>query len=184
MAWPQGDDEGVTAMKRLVYLAFGAAVAVATLAVLAGPASGHEFSGATITCNGVSGAFHDFGASDHPVTWHVKVGTGSFQAVATAESPPNFTGSGTATADISTMTAELHGSSATVQAFATWPSGQSATTSAVLTCGTPELAPVSAPPSTAPPQVSGIQATAPGSSGVSTLVTPAAPVPAAANFTG
>jgi hypothetical protein len=177
-AVPQGDDKGVTAMKRLLYLGFGVALASATVAFLAGPASGHQLSGATISCDEVSGTFHDFGASEHPLVWHVRVGPGSFQAVSTAESPPNFVGSGTATANISAMTTDLHGSSATVNAFATWPGGQSATTSATVTCGVPvATVPLS-------PQVGGIEATAPGSSGVSTLVTPAAPVPAAANFTG
>jgi hypothetical protein len=166
-------------MKRLVYLAFGVALAGAAVALLAGPASGHELSGATITCNEVSGAFHDFGPSDHPVVWHVEVGANGFETMTTTESPSNFVGSGTATADIATITAELHGSSATVQAFATWPGGQSATTSTTVTCGVPL-----ASPATSPPQVGGIEATAPGSSGVSSLAVPASPVPAAATFTG
>jgi hypothetical protein len=93
--------------------------------------------------------------------------------------PNAFVGSGTANADLSAMTDQLHGSTATVEAFATWPGGQSATTSASVTCGVPLVS-----PATSPPQVGGIETTAPGSSGVSTLVVPAAPVPAAATFTG
>jgi hypothetical protein len=166
-------------MRTFARLAVGVAIAAGAVPLLAGPASGHELSGATVTCTQVSGTFHDFGASDHPIVWHVQVGAGSSQAVATAESPPNFVGSGTATADISAMTGQLHGASATVQAFATWPGGQSTMSSAVLVCGVPLLSPVASPP-----QVGGIEATAPGSSGVSTLVVPASPVPAAATFTG
>jgi hypothetical protein len=166
-------------MKRLIRLAIGAAIAAGGVSLLAGPASGHGISGATLTCAQVSGTFHDFGPSDHPIVWHVTVSPGSSQAVATTESPPDFVGSGTASADISAMTGQLHGAAATVRAFATWPGGQSSTTSVVLTCGVPAVS-----PATSPPQVGGIEATVPGSSGVSTLVTPATPVPSAATFTG
>jgi hypothetical protein len=164
---------------KLIRLVIGAAIAAGIVPLLAGDASGHQMTGTTISCAGVSGHFTDFGSADHPIVWHVDVAGSGFQAVATSETPDNFVGSGTASADISAMTSGLHGTSATVQAFATWPGGQSATTSAMVTCGVPLVSPV-----TSPPQVGGIQATAPGSAGVSTLVVPAAPVPAAATFTG
>jgi hypothetical protein len=172
------------AMKTLIRLAVGAALVAGVVPLLAGPASGHELSGATITCTQVSGTFHDFAPTDHPIVWHVQLGAGAFQAVATTESPPAFVGSGTATADISALTDQLHGSSATVKAFATWSQGQSATATAVLTCGIPQLSPITSPTTSPPAQVGGIEATAPGSTGVSTLVVPATPIPAAATFTG
>ena len=171
-------------MKNLFRLAAGLAVAVGVVPLLAGPATGHDLSGATITCGTVSGTFHDFAASDHPIVWHVKVGNGSFQTAATVESPSKFVGSGSATANVSAMTDQLHGTSATVQAFATWPSGQSATTSAVLTCGVLAVSPVTVPPTTtSPPQVSAAEASAPPA-GVNPLVSAATPVSGAPRFTG
>jgi len=164
-------------MKTLIRLVVGAALAAGIVPLLAGPASGHQLSGTTINCAQVSGTFHDFGPSDHPIVWHVNVGSNGWQTFTATESPQTFVGTGTATADITAMTDELHGSSATVEAFATWPGDQSATTSATVTCGVPQVGPAT------PPQVGGIEATAPGTSGVSTLVAPAAPVPAAARFT-
>ena len=169
-------------MKRLLRLAAGFAVAAGVVPLLAGPASGHTLSSATITCSAVSGTFDGFNsASSHPIVWHIAVGAGSFQEVTTTESPPNFVGSGTATADISALTDQLHAASATVKAFATWPTGQSATESQVLTCGTPEVSPLTFPPTTLQPQVSAGEATAP----VSPLASPASAVPGAApRFTG
>ena len=80
-----------------------------------------------------------------------------------------FVGSGTATADISALTSQLNGATATVQAFATWPGGQSATQSAELTCGVPV-------------QVSGEHSEAPAAAPAAAPV--AVPVQAAATFTG
>ena len=168
-------------MKNPLRLAVGIALAAGTLLILAGPVSGHEATGTTITCSQVSGTFQGFQASDHPIVWHVRVGAGSFQTVATVESPSNFVGSGSATAGISALTDQQHGTSATVQTFATWSTGQSATTSQMLTCGTPAVS-----PATAQPQVSASEVTAPTNGGVSPLAAaPAAPVPGAApRFTG
>jgi hypothetical protein len=129
----------------------------------------------------VSATFTDFGASDHPIVWHAQVGGGPSQTVATTESPPGFVGSGVASADITALTDQLNGSTATVSVFATWPGGQSATTSAQLTCGTPRVSPTAPTTSTTlGAQVGGIEATAPASSAVVAAV----PVPAAATFTG
>ena len=149
--------------KALTRLAIAAALAAGAVSLFAGPASGHQLSGTTITCTQVSGTFHDFSPSDHPLVWHVQLGAGAFQAVATTESPPGFVGSGTATADISALTDQLHGTSATVKAFATWPQGQPATATAVVTCGIPQLSPITSPATSLPAQVGGIEATAPGS---------------------
>ncbi len=152
-------------MTKLIRLASAVTLAIAVVALLAGPAAGHELDRATLTCSGVSGTFHDFTAQEHPIVWHVQVGNATPQVVATTESPSAFVGSGTAAADITALTSQLNGTTATVQAFATWPGGQSATQSAELTCGVPVQ--VSAEKATTP-------ATAPA----------AAPVQAAATFTG
>jgi hypothetical protein len=141
-------------------------------------------SGASITCSTVSGTFNGFRASDHPIVWHVRVGNGSFQSAATVESPSSFVGSGSASANISAMTDQLHGTSATVQAFATWASGQSATTSALLTCGVAVSPATASPTTTSPPQVSAGAVTAPTSASVSPLASAAAPVSGAPRFTG
>ena len=141
----------------------------AVLAVAAGPAAGHLLDRTTISCSTVSGTFHDFGIHDHPIVWHLQIGSAAPQAVATTETPAAFVGSGTATADITVLTGLLNGTTATVQAFATWPGGQSAAQSAELTCGVPA-------------QVGGIRVEAPAAA---PSVAPAAvPVPAAARFTG
>ena len=163
---------------KLLRLAVSTAIAAGVLALLAGSASGHQLTGTTITCSTVSGHFTDFGLADHPIVWHIQVDTGGTQAVPATETPAAFVGSGTASADITSVTDQLLGTTATVHAFATWPGGQSATTSATVTCGTPLGG------TTPPIQVGGVGAVAPGSAGVSTLVVPAAPVPSAVTFTG
>jgi hypothetical protein len=167
-------------MKRLIRLAIGVAVIVGVVPVLAGPASGHDVSGTTISCSEVSGTFHDFGTADHPIVWHVAVGRGATQTVATVETPAGFAGSGTASAGIATLTDQLAGTSAMITAFATWPGGQSATTSTDLACGVAAVAPTTSP-TTPPLQVAGTTAVAPAAAATAT---PAAPVPAAATFTG
>jgi hypothetical protein len=168
-------------MKTLIRVAVGVAVTAGLIPLLASAASGHQPSTATVSCASVSATFTDFGASDHPIVWHVQVGAGAFQTVATAESPPGFVGSGVASADITALTDQLNGSTATVSVFATWPGGQSATTGTQLTCGTSPVSPTAPTTSTTlGPQVGGIEATAPASS----AVVPAVPVPAAVTFTG
>jgi hypothetical protein len=148
---------------------FVGVLVAAMVALVAGPAAGHVLDRTTITCSTVSGTFHDFGIHEHPIVWHVQVGAAAPQTVATTETPAAFIGSGTATADITGLTGGLNGATATVQAFATWPGGQSAVQSAELTCGVPT-------------QVGGIQVEAPAAA---PSVAPAAvPVPAAAHFTG
>jgi hypothetical protein len=160
-------------MRHLLRIAATTMFAATVIAMVAGPAAGHELDRTEITCNSVSGSFHDFGPQDHPIVWHVQVGTGAPQTVGTVESPHAFVGTGTAMADITTLTNQLNGATATVSAFATWPGGQSAATSATVTCGVPV-------------SVGGIAVPAPAS-GAPASVAPASaavPVPAAVHFTG
>ena len=159
-------------MRNLIRMAATAGLAVAVVGMVAGPASGHQLDRAQITCAIVSGTFHDFGVHDHPIVWQVQIGNSAAQTVATLETPHAFVGSGSASADISTLTGQLAGTTATVQAFATWPGGQSATTSASLTCGVPTTREIGTP--TPAPSVAGVEAVAPA----------AVAVPAAARFTG
>ena len=156
-------------MTKLIRSAAAVAFGVALIAMLAGPAEGHESSTMSITCSTVSGTFGNFATGNHPIVWHVQVGSGAVQTVVTTETPPAFLGSGSATADITALTAPLNGTTATVQAFATWPGGQSATQTAELTCGVPT-------------QVGGIEVTAP--SAAPAVAPVAVPVQAAATFTG
>ncbi len=124
-------------MKQLMRVAVAVTIAAGVPALLAGPASGHDLSASALTCTEVSGTFHDFTAGEHPIVWHVQVAGGAYQSVATTESPAAFVGSGSATADITTLTSVLNGTTATVRAYAAWPGGQSATQSVDLTCGLP-----------------------------------------------
>jgi hypothetical protein len=160
-------------MKTLIRIAATTVFAATVIAMVAGPAAGHQLDHAQITCASVTGSFHDFGPQDHPIVWHVHVGTGAPQIVSAVESPPAFLGTGTATADITTLTNQLNGATATVTAFATWPGGQSATTSASVTCGVPV-------------SVGGIVTPAPVSAAPASVApaSAAVPVPAAVHFTG
>jgi hypothetical protein len=160
-------------MTKLIRSVAAVSFGIAFIAMLAGPAEGHESSTVSITCSQVTGTFNNFGAGNHPIAWHVKIGSAAPQVVATIETPPAFVGSGNASADITALTNPLNGTTATVQAFATWPGGQTAMQSAELTCGVPV-------------QVGGIEVTAPTASPlVAPAVAPAAvPVQAAATFTG
>jgi hypothetical protein len=170
-------------MKTPIRLAVGLALVCALVSLLAGSASGHGVNGTSLSCAQVTGTFQDFTAGDHPIVWNVQIGDGAPQTVATVETPPDFVGTGTATAAISALTDQLNGAPATVHAFATWPGGQSATLSAQLTCGSlPVVTTTLAPPQVAatvpPPQVGGIEVTAPS------VASAAAAVPAAPSFTG
>jgi hypothetical protein len=170
-------------MKTSIRLAVGLALVGALVPLLSGSASGHEVNGTSLSCAQVTGTFQDFTAGDHPIVWNVQIGNGAPQPVATVEAPPGFVGTGTATAAISTLTDQLNGATATVQAFATWPGGQSATLSAQLMCGSPPavtttVAPPQVTATVPPPQVGGIEVTAPSVASV------AAAVPAAPSFTG
>ncbi len=103
-------------------------VAVLALGALAVAASAHrETTAPSITCASVSASFADFGQLDHPVVWQVRIGNGAFQAVATHD----FVGpSGTASADISNLTAILQGVPTVIQVFVTWPGHTGNTVSA------------------------------------------------------
>ena len=156
-------------MRTLIRVVASSLFVAAVVAMIAGPAAGHELDSATITCSTVSGSFHDFGDPRSPDRLARPGRCHGAQAVATTETPAAFVGSGTATADITALTSALNGTTATVTAFATWPNGQTAAQSAELTCGVPA-------------QVGGIEAEAPAAA---PSVAPAAvPVPAAARFTG
>ena len=140
---------------RTVKAAGGAIVAILGVFALGGSASAHVASEVNITCSSVSGTITDTATpndNDHPITWNVKVGDASFQVVASTETPltPGPNESTRVTADISALTATLNGTTATVSAFASWPSGQSDVFSSPLTCGTAPA--VVSPPVAASPQ--------------------------------
>ena len=160
-------------MNILIRIAATTVFTATVIAMVAGPAAAHQLDHAQITCTSVSGSFQDFGPQDHPIVWHVQVGTGAPQTVSTVESPPAFLGTGMATADITTLTNQLNGATATVSAFATWPGGQSTTTSTTVTCGVPV-------------SVGGIVTPAPTSEAPASVApaSAAVPVPAAVHFTG
>jgi hypothetical protein len=114
----------------------------------AGTAFAHNEDSASINCSSVSGSFTQFGATDHPIVWHVSVAGGAFQAVATVESPPGFVGSGTASGDVATLTQAIGPAGSAVSYYANWPGGQSPTSTAQLAnCGGPPAP----PPTTSPP---------------------------------
>ena len=82
-------------------------VAFALTIAFAGTAFAHNQDSASLSCATVTGTFSQFGGGDHPIVWHVAVDGHAYQAVATAESPHDFVGNGTATADIATLTKAL-----------------------------------------------------------------------------
>jgi hypothetical protein len=123
---------------------------VSSVVVLAGTAGAHSGQVISGDCAQVSASFSDFAAADHPISFQVSVGGAPFQTVAAVESPPNFVGAGTATADISSLTAVLQGSSGSVAVFAEWSAGQTDTATYTVTCGTPPPPPTT-PPTTQPP---------------------------------
>jgi hypothetical protein len=123
-------------------------VAFALTLAFAGTAFAHNQDSASISCSSVSGSFTQFGATDHPIVWHVSVAGGAFQAIASVESPPGFVGSGTATANIATLTDAIGPAGSAVSYYADWPGGRSPTSTAQLAnCGGPPAP----PPTTAPP---------------------------------
>jgi hypothetical protein len=82
----------------------------------------------------------------------VSVNGGAFQAMPTTETPPGFIGSGTATADISSLTSGFGGQSVTVKAFATWTGHTSPTLTESVTCAAPPTTtPTTTPPTTTIP---------------------------------
>ena len=114
-------------MAKILTLVGAIVVAVATTFVLVGSVGANEITGTTITCTEVSGNFIEFVKVDHPIVWNVKINSGSFQTVTTTETPPGFIGSGTASADISSLTSGFAGQTITVSAFAQWATGKSST---------------------------------------------------------
>jgi hypothetical protein len=124
-------------MAKILTLVGAIVVALATTFVLVGSVGANEITGATITCTEVSGNFIDFVKVDHPIVWNVKINSGSFQTVTTTEAPPGFIGSGTASADISSLTSGFAGQTITVSAFAQWATGKSSTFTEDVTCDAP-----------------------------------------------
>ena len=124
-------------MSRIFTLACVFAIALTGAFLIVGSASANEIAGTTITCSEVSGNFIEFVQTDHPIVWHVSINGGPFQTVPTTETPTNFNGSGTATADISSLTSGFAGQSITVAAFATWTGHTSATVTETVTCDAP-----------------------------------------------
>ena len=101
----------------------------ASFFVWAGTAVAHEGDIVSADCSSVSASFVDFASTDHPISFSVSVAGGASQTVAAVESPPAFEGAGTATADISALTATLDGTSGSLSVYAFWNGGQTATAS-------------------------------------------------------
>ena len=126
---------------------------VSSVFVFAGTAGAHTGQVISADCAQANASFSDFAATDHPISFQVSVLGGPSQSVVAVESPPNFVGAGTATADISSLTAVLHGSSGTIAVFAEWSAGRTDTASLTVTCGTPPPPSTTTPPpsTTTPP---------------------------------
>ena len=118
---------------------------VSSVFLFAGTAGAHTGQVISADCTQASASFSDFAATDHPISFQVSVLGGPTQSVAAVESPPNFVGAGTASADISSLTAVLHGSPGSIVVFAEWSAGRTDTATVTVTCGTPP------PPSTTTP---------------------------------
>ena len=124
-------------MSKILTLVSAVAIALVSTFLLVGPASANLISSTSISCTTVSGTFIEFVTVDHPIVWHVKINGGSFQAVTTTENPPGFIGSGSATADISSLTSGFAGQTITVTAFAQWSTGSSSQVTEQVTCDSP-----------------------------------------------
>ncbi len=149
---------------------------VSSVVVLAGTAGAHTGQVISGDCAQVSATFSDFAATDHPISFQVSVGGGPFQTVAAVESPPNFVGAGTATGDISSLTAVLPGSSGSVAVFAEWSGGRTGTATFTVTCGTPPPPTTTPPPSTTPPTTTSPPPTPPPSPPPPTATPPSPPI--------
>ena len=121
---------------------------VSSVFLFAGTAGAHTGQVISADCTQASASFSDFAATDHPISFQVSVLGGPTQSVAAVESPPNFVGAGTATADISSLTAVLHGSPGSIVVFAEWSAGRTDTATVTVTCGTQTPSP---PSTTTPP---------------------------------
>ena len=124
---------------------------VSSVFLFAGTAGAHTGEVVSADCAHASASFSDFAATDHPISFQVSVLGGPFQNVAAVESPPNFVGVGTATADISSLTGVLQGSSGSIAVFAEWSAGRTVTATVTVTCGTPPPPSTTTPPPPPPP---------------------------------
>jgi hypothetical protein len=145
---------------------------VSSVVVFAGTAGAHTGQVISADCAQANASFSDFAATDHPISFQVSVLGAPFQSVAAVESPPNFVGAGTATADISSLTAVLHGSSGSVAVFAEWSAGRTDSATVTVTCGTPPPPSTTTPPSPPPPSI-----TTPPSPPPPSITTPPSPPP-------
>jgi hypothetical protein len=124
---------------------------VSSVFLFAGTAGAHTGQVISADCTQASASFSDFAATDHPISFQVSVLGGPTQSVAAVESPPNFVGAGTASADISSLTAVLHGSPGSIVVFAEWSAGRTDTATVTVTCGTPPPPSTTTPPPPPPP---------------------------------
>jgi hypothetical protein len=126
---------------------------VSSVFLFAGTAGAHTGQVISADCAQASASFSDFAATDHPISFQVSVLGGPTQSVAAVESPPNFVGPGSATADISSLTAVLQGSPGSFVVFAEWSAGRTDTATVTVTCGTPPPPSTTTPPptTTSPP---------------------------------
>jgi hypothetical protein len=105
----------------------------------------------SIDCSTVTQRFVDLPLRDRPIYFFVSVQGGPFQRLTPTENPPGFDGEGTATADISSLTATLQGQSGTVAFYLTWAEGQTDTVTQTVVCGTAPPTTTTPPTTTAPP---------------------------------
>jgi len=120
------------------------AITLATFLVMAGTASAHTGEIVNANCSSVSASFSGFHAEDQPIAFAVDVDASGYQTVAAVESPPGFVGSGTASADISSLTSKVTDGSLSVYAF--WPDGRTETVTTELSCSTPPTTTTTSPP--------------------------------------
>jgi hypothetical protein len=144
--------------------------------VFAGSAVAHTGHILSVTCSEVHGTFEDFAPDEHPISFHVSVAGGAFQTVPGVEQPPGFV-NGTASADITSLTAVLHGASGNVAAYADWPGGSTSTVEVTVTCGTPPTTTTTTPPTTTTTTPPTTTTTAPPTTTTTTAPPPPAPPP-------
>ena len=120
-----------------------ACAAVAALVTTwAVPAGAHESSAFTVSCTTVTATVADTGTpdvNDHPMVWNVRVGGGDFQVVPSTETNVGAPGEDVVnvSGDISSLTQNLAGATATVEAFVSWANGTLPAMTGTVTCGTP-----------------------------------------------
>ncbi len=132
------------------------ALVLSSTFIFTSPAFAHDGEVVSADCTTASATFQSFEQGDHPISFEVSVNGAGFENVAAVESPPSFIGAGTATADITSVTAALHGTPGDVSVYAVWPGGQTAVSSYTLTCGEPPPTTTTPPTTTIPPAITTI----------------------------